>query len=128
MKTLTILEPWATLICEGKKTVETRNWDTPYRGKILIHASRRGMPEETYEKYLIKNFTEHEIHRGCIVGEAELVDIVPFEEEFQRIIEDNRIVDYATVEIGSTYAWILKNPMLYEHPIPARGGLGLWEY
>ena len=39
MKTLSVHQPYATLICSGVKTVENRTWVTNHRGKILIHAS-----------------------------------------------------------------------------------------
>jgi hypothetical protein len=39
MKTLSVKQTHATLICAGVKTVENRTWKTPYRGRILIHAS-----------------------------------------------------------------------------------------
>jgi len=40
MKALCIKEPWATLILQGKKTIETRTWTTNYRGEILLCASK----------------------------------------------------------------------------------------
>lgn len=39
MKVLSIKEPFATLIKEGKKKIETRSWKTSYRGELYIHAS-----------------------------------------------------------------------------------------
>jgi len=39
MKTLSIRQPFASLICRGIKTIENRSWETSYRGKLLIHAS-----------------------------------------------------------------------------------------
>ena len=39
MKTLSIRQPWASLIVEGFKDVENRSWRTPIRGEIAIHAS-----------------------------------------------------------------------------------------
>lgn len=128
MKAITILEPWATLICEGKKTIETRNWDTPYRGKVLIHASKRKMPDEIYEKYLIDNFVEHEPHPGYIIGEVELIDIIPFKDALGNIIQSNQIINYCTAEFNSKYAWIFNDAKIYDKPIPAKGSLGLWEY
>lgn len=41
MKVLSIIEPWATLIKEGKKVIETRSWKTSYRGELYIHASNK---------------------------------------------------------------------------------------
>ena len=41
MKVLSIIEPWATLIKEKKKVIETRSWKTSYRGELYIHASNK---------------------------------------------------------------------------------------
>ena len=41
MKVLSLIEPWATLIKEGKKVIETRSWKTYYRGELYIHASSK---------------------------------------------------------------------------------------
>lgn len=38
-KVLSVQNPWAYLIAYGVKDIENRGWSTPYRGKILIHAS-----------------------------------------------------------------------------------------
>lgn len=39
METLSVKQPWASLIVCGAKDVENRTWTTPYRGRLLIHAS-----------------------------------------------------------------------------------------
>ena len=49
MKVLSLIEPYATLIKNGVKTIETRSWKTNYRGKLYIHASATKIPKE-YEK------------------------------------------------------------------------------
>ena len=41
IKVLSIIEPWATLIKENKKYIETRTWKTSYRGELYIHASKK---------------------------------------------------------------------------------------
>lgn len=38
MKVLTIREPFATLIKNKVKYIETRTWKTNYRGEIYIHS------------------------------------------------------------------------------------------
>lgn len=42
MKALSIRQPWASLIAEGHKTIETRTWAPwkGYRGPLAIHASK----------------------------------------------------------------------------------------
>ncbi len=39
MKILSLTEPYATLIKDGKKKIETRSRKTSYRGELYIHAS-----------------------------------------------------------------------------------------
>ena len=39
MKVISIIEPWASLIKDNIKFIETRSWKTTYRGEIYIHAS-----------------------------------------------------------------------------------------
>ena len=41
MKALSIKEPYASMICSGMKTIETRTWRTNYRGKLLLCASKK---------------------------------------------------------------------------------------
>lgn len=40
MKALSIRQPFAQLIVDGLKTIETRTWDTTYRGDLLICAAQ----------------------------------------------------------------------------------------
>jgi hypothetical protein len=41
MKALSIRQPWAWLIVNGYKDIENRDWDTKYRGFLLIHAGKQ---------------------------------------------------------------------------------------
>ena len=38
MRVLTIKEPFASLVANRIKKIETRSWKTNYRGEIYIHA------------------------------------------------------------------------------------------
>jgi hypothetical protein len=40
MKSLSLTQPWATLVALGAKTIETRSWATRYRGPLAIHAAK----------------------------------------------------------------------------------------
>ena len=40
MKALSIKQPYAELILQGKKKIELRKWNTNFRGEFLIHASK----------------------------------------------------------------------------------------
>jgi hypothetical protein len=39
MKALSLTQPWATLIAIDAKRIETRSWETLYRGPLAIHAA-----------------------------------------------------------------------------------------
>jgi ASCH domain len=105
MKTLTIKQPFASLICSGEKDVENRTWKTGYRGYILIHAGKG------------KSDFQHDIDyipTGAIIGAVEIVDIV-----------ENSSSPWA---MKNNYHWILKNPILFRDPIVCNGQLSLWNY
>jgi len=46
MKALSVRQPWAWLIAHGLKPVENREWETHYRGPVLIHASKTFSEED----------------------------------------------------------------------------------
>ncbi len=39
MKCISLKQPFASLIADGHKTIETRSWQTKYRGELLICSS-----------------------------------------------------------------------------------------
>ena len=79
MKVLTIREPWASLIINGYKEYEFRNWKTNYRGKILIHTGL------TLEKNNAVKFNDYNLDygHGEIIGEATITDCILVDEEFE---------------------------------------------
>lgn len=133
MKTLSLLQPWASLVIMGKKTIETRSWQTAYRGNLLIHASlgKKGHllcvhpPFSTY----IKNFRQ--LPFGAIIGSVVLEDVVPVDllpvtpsTLALLTLEEKAFGDYTR----GRYAWLLANPVAFHKPIPIKGSLGLWNY
>jgi len=124
MKVLTIKEPWATLIIEGYKKYEFRSWKTNYRGKILIHA---GM---TLEKDVVNKFKDYNLNysKGAIIGEAEIVDCILVDEEFNNNLRKINEIVYGKSNHVETYAWKLENIIKYDKPIYIKGKLGLWNY
>lgn len=124
MKALTIKQPWASLIIEGYKKFEFRSWKTNYRGKILIHAGL------SLEKDMKERFNAYNLDYklGYIIGEAEIVDCILVDENFN---EELRVINplvYARSNHVEKYAWKLENIKKYDKPIPCKGKLGLWNY
>ncbi len=69
MKALSLKQPWAELILQGRKKIETRKWRTKFRGTFLIHASRQ------VDKKSMIEFGFDDLPTGCIVGRATIIDI-----------------------------------------------------
>lgn len=123
MKTLTIKEPWCTLIINGYKQYEFRSWKTKYRGKILLHA---GM---TLEKDNASRFKEYNLNysKGLIIGEADLTDCIEVTDEFENTLFKENPLVYAKSKHKRKYAWKLENVKKYDKPISIKGKLSLWE-
>jgi len=66
VKALSLKQPWAQLIVEGKKTIELRSWNTHFRGRFLIHASKNT------DKQACARFGFEHVYEGCVIGSAVL--------------------------------------------------------
>ncbi len=133
MKTISLLQPWASLVVMGVKTIETRSWQTAYRGPLLIHASKGKKGRILCSRPLlsphIPDFSA--LPFGAIIGSVTLEDIVPVETLSlsapaiaASTLEEKAFGD----DTKGRYAWIFSNPVPMEVPIPAGGTLGLWDY
>lgn len=107
MKALSIQQPWAWLIANGRKDIENRSWPTKFRGEFLIHAGKK------YDDYFIWPF--YTLHRtplpardapamlGGIVGIAEIVDCVTesdspwFQGKYGFVIRNARPLPYLPI-------------------------------
>jgi activating signal cointegrator 1 len=149
MKVLSLLQPWATLAVIGAKRIETRSWNTKYRGPLLIHASagKQGlkiMDDPQLKKFLTPLFFDDpkdKLPLGAIIGKVEIVDtaktsdILLMKDAGVPIrVRDRKIPDSWDQEIAfgdyssGRYGWLLSNPVAFPAIIPAKGKLGLWEY
>lgn len=129
MKVVSIKEPWASLIKEKVKYIETRSWKTKYRGKIYIHASLSKVQKKDERiNNLISLLNNKDFKYGHIIAEATLVDCIYMDEEFLNNIKKNN-QEYICGEYSlGRYAWVLKDIKELKDPIPAKGQLGIWTY
>lgn len=82
MKTLTIKQPYATLIVEGLKEYEFRTWKTNYRGEILIHTGK-GIDKSAMKKYESLGL---EYPRGCIIWKATITDCIKIDDNARKML------------------------------------------
>jgi len=98
---LSLKQPWANLIRDGHKTIETRTWATPFRGDLLLCASK----EPRIEPF------------GCAVCLVEVIDCRPMTR-----------ADWSKACIepyAPAFGWHLAN-IRPVPPIPVRGTLKIF--
>jgi len=120
MKAISIRQPWAELILQGRKTIELRTWQTHYRGRIAIHASQT-VREEACVAY---GLDPARVVRGALVGTVELIDIIPLDEREWETLRDQHLSlgDFP----GPMFGWRLQDPQRLPQPIPMRGRMSLF--
>lgn len=151
---LSFYQPFASAIVDGIKTFDTRSWQTKYRGRLYIHASKefafetvaQYMAKEGFNDYLVTNskrfglpmeaFTEGSIlnyyrslPRAAVIGYVDLVDVISAEAACTRydsttFNRENTLGDLST---SKRFAWILKNPVKFKNPLTGiKGSLSVW--
>lgn len=128
MKVLSIKEPYATLIANGDKLIETRSWKTNYRGELYIHASSAKIVKNYLtNQYVIDISKNLKMNYGNIICKAKLVDCIYMNQDFiDSIKKDQKEYQLGQYELGR-YAWVLADVELIK-PIPAKGKLNIWNY
>jgi hypothetical protein len=143
MKTLSIKQPWAYLICSGIKDIENRTWQTKFRGRVLVHASAKRcnineiFTNKQWEVIGEENRIECVLHTSpvsAIIGSVEIVDCVINHESIWAektigIIDLNRGLHESIYQKKTIYNWVIANPILFENPIlNVKGKLSFWDY
>jgi len=150
VRALTLTQPWAGLVVDGEKTIETRSWQVAYRGPLAIHASK-AMTQDAWDlvaylRYgLIRRVDVSQ--RGMVLGTVDLIDVVrvlpprgvgphqgwhrdsnrpdiPAGMRWELHEFERAVGDFTS----GRFAWLLANPVRFPEPILAAGLLGLWEW
>ena len=129
MKVLTIKEPFATLIKNKIKYIETRSWKTKYRGELYIQASVAKLSKDIRNrKELMNLFNEDELNYGKIIFKCNLVDCIYITDEFIKLEKEKNYDNFISGHYKEgRYAWVLEDVEVIE-PIAVKGQLGIWNY
>lgn len=128
MKVLTLNEPFASLIKNKKKYIETRSWKTNYRGELYIHAGKKKIDKSIYErKELLHLIGDDEMNFSKVVCKCELVDCIYMTSEYIEYIKEKEPQQFICGEYKvGRYAWILKNIQPIQCNKKISGKLGIW--
>lgn len=135
MKALTLWQPWATLIVNGDKHIETRGHKTNIRGRVAIHAAKvnkaklfLSLPMPIKEHFYKSGIRLVDVlPRGKVLGTVEIIGCLPIEELYGTVHDTPKERAFGDWNSGR-YGWILRNPILFEEPVPAKGSQGFWNW
>ena len=129
-KVLSLTEPYATLIKEGKKRIETRSWKTSYRGELYIHASLTKIKKETKnKKELMDLLKDTPLNFGYIICKCQLTDCILMTKEYVEDMKKNHYQEYICGDYQENrYAFVLEDITPLKEPIKVKGKLGIWNY
>jgi predicted transcriptional regulator len=116
---LSIRQPWAELILQGRKTIELRTWETDYRGPFWLHTGRSD------ELDLDRSFGPPDPPRGAFVGRITLEDISPIDAQRWEQWRGQHL-DSGRYQPG-LFAWHLSSAERLRQPVPAPGRLKLFK-
>ncbi len=126
------MQPWASLVVMGLKTIETRSWATGYRGPLFIHASKSKAGKSILPLLQMQDAVPDfsQLPFGVIIGEVMLTDIIACEQmtSTQEHWEAKTLEERAFGSYSGKYCWLFQKAVLFDEPIPATGRLGLWEF
>ena len=127
MKAISIQQPYAWLITNGYKDIENRDWDTSYRGFVLIHAGKK------LDADIINTMTGQWMQQTMSDHWKAAWEVMP---ERSQDYETGGIVGYATIQkvvTDHTSPWFRGKygfVLTQRHPlpfIPLRGQLYLFD-
>lgn len=132
MKAISLWQPWASLIAVGAKQYETRSWGTPYRGPLVIHASKTEQGMSSFGEYHIRQAlagagirSTYALPRGVALCVVNLVDC---DVMTSRLIDDISEDEFAFGDWKEgRYAWKMEVVRVFDKPIPMRGMQGLFD-
>ena len=117
MKALSLTQPMAWALFHGKD-IENRTWNTSYRGRLYVHASRK--LDRVHYKWIADRQGRlgvdlpdpDDLVFGAIIGEITLVSVVKFSR---------------SPWFFGPYGFVMRDPEEYEKPMRCKGHLGFFE-
>jgi ASCH domain len=117
---LSLRQPYAGLVTDGRKTIETRRWNTNFRGKFLIHASKAIDKESA----ILLDIDCSKLTTGALIGIAFLYDVKKYTNRKTFLADKNKhfSINFTTPKYG-----FLKDAKDLNEPIPMAGQLGFFD-
>jgi hypothetical protein len=133
MRTISLWQPWATLVAVGAKRIETRHWPAPATlvgQRIGIHAAKTTAHLAICGEW---PFNEHipdprALPLGAVVATAVLARCREITSEGAALLEERDRQEAAFgLYAPGRFAWVLRDVVALEQPVPFRGSQGFFD-
>lgn len=134
MKALPLWQPWASLVAVGAKRVETRHWAAPRNligDRIAIHATKTKdhlalCVLDPFDQYVPIAST---LPLGAVIATATLHRCSMITPATAAELEERKPHEFAFGDYTpGRYAWVLRDVVQLDEPIPFRGSQGIFEF
>lgn len=147
IEVVTLIQPWASLV--GIKKIETRSWNTHYRGELYIHAGmtvdREACTQFADELISLGYQSPADLPKGVILSKCILGDcckirhsfglspvlLVPNREDIWDGPVKELLISKTEQRYGNyadgRYGWVLRDIERLKNPLPAKGQLSIWK-
>jgi hypothetical protein len=117
MRALSLWQPWASLIADGRKKIETRHWAMLYRGPLAIHAAMK-VDRDACEDF---GYDWKTIPRGAVLCIVNVDNCVRFPHE---LAPPDAYGDFYEGRFG----FLMTLREVFNPPILAKGHQGIWNW
>jgi protein gp37 len=131
-KVISLWQPWATLMLIGAKQIETRSWQTPFKGTLVIHAAKKWDKDlqaiansEPFASVLrIHGYDPNALPLGAALGAVILDRCVSVDKLGALSQQEYAFGDYSEGRFG----WLTSRPRPFREPLPVAGEQGLRDW
>lgn len=115
MRALSLWQPWASLIYDERKKIETRHWEMLHRGPLAIHAAMK-VDKDACEEFGYDPLT---IPRGAMLCIVDVRRCVRFPHE---LAPPDEYGNFEEGRFGILMTMLTKFPL----PVRVKGHQGIW--
>jgi len=133
-KVLSLWQPWASLLMNDAKHIETRSWGTPHRGTLVIHAAKKwdheNIPYATLEEPFVSalraaGLDPNSLPLGAALGTV-ILDTVQDTSAVRDMLNAQELA-FGNFEDGRK-AWCVSRPKAFKKPLKVNGRQGLRDW
>ena len=123
MKCLSLVQPYAQLVVLGEKTIELRKWNTSFRGRFLVHASKKTDMKACGRFGMnVKNLVN-----GAVIGSANLYGVKRYASRDEFMADSIRHLAMFEEFGSSKYGFLLDSAKTLDKPVYIRGSLNFFD-